>query len=298
MSEKITPSSSTLNAPSVTPLGTPVPTIIIQPTKGWGHLGLHDVWEYKDLLWYQTLKEIKAKYRQMALGPLWIILQPLMNMVVFTMIFGKLARMDSDGLPYPIFSYIALIPWTYFSNACSASCNSLVMQMGVISKVYFPRLIIPISSVLSGLVDFAMCMVVLFGMMAYYGFMPTWHILYLPLFLLLTIGTSLAIGLWTASLTVQFRDLRLVVQNGLRIAMYLTPIAYSVTEVANRAPQWLWLYKLNPMFWVVEGFRWCLVDTGTPPEPYMLIPVGVVFLLVISGAYMFRRTERTIVDLL
>jgi lipopolysaccharide transport system permease protein len=278
--------------------GAEAPTITIQPTTGWGHLGLADVWEYRDLLWFQTLKNIKAKYRQMALGPLWIILQPMMNMVVFTLIFGKLARMDSEGLPYPVFTYIALIPWTYFSNACTASCNSLVAQMGVISKVYFPRLIIPASAVISGLVDFCMCFLVLCGMMAWYRFVPGWHVVFLPLFLILGILTALAIGLWTASLTVRFRDLRLVVQNGMRIAMYLTPVAYSATEVSKRIPEWMWLYKLNPMFWVVEGFRWCLVGKGTPPEPYMLLPFGLTILLVISGAYMFRRTERTIVDLL
>jgi len=274
------------------------PFLVIKPGKGWNNLDLGELWEYRDLLWFHVWREVKGKYRQMALGPIWIVLQPFIHMVVLSFIFGRIAKLSSDGIPYILMVYVAMIPWTMFSNACSLSVNSLVSQMGVISKVYFPRMIIPLSTILSGLVDFIISFILFLIIMLAMGFVPDWHFIFVPFYLLLASASALAVGLWTASLTVQFRDMRLIVQYGVQVFMYMTPVAYATSEVARNTPQWLWLFKLNPMFWVVDGFRWSIFGTGTPPEPYMAISVGIVILGLVSGAYVFRRTERTIVDLL
>jgi lipopolysaccharide transport system permease protein len=276
-------------------LGTRTPTLVIQPTRGWSSLALHELWEYRELLWFLTWRDIKGRYRQMALGPLWIIIKPLVNMVIFSVIFGTLAKLPSEGVPYPIFTYTALLPWGYFSSAAGASVDSLVSRMGMISKVYFPRLIVPISAVLSGLVDLAISFLILLGMMPYYGFAPSLAALILPLYVLLATATALAVGLWSAALAVRFRDLSFAVGYGLQAWMYATPVAYTASLIPER---WQLLYQLNPMYWVIEGFRWSLLGKGQAPQPLMLLPVGFVVLLLISGAFIFRRTERTIVDLL
>ena len=270
-----------------------VPTTIIEPTRGWSSLALYELWQYRELLWFQTWRDIKGRYRQMALGPLWIIISPLVNMVIFSVIFGRLAKLPSDGLPYPIFTYTAILPWTYFSGAAGASVGSLVSRMSVISKVYFPRLVVPISAVLSGLVDLAVSFIVLLGMMAYYGFAPSLAVLMLPLYVLLATATALGVGLWSATIAVRFRDLRNAIGYGLRVWMYLTPVAYSASLIPER---WQLLYQLNPMYWVVEGFRWALLGKGQVAQPLMLVSVGLTLFLLISGAFVFRRTERTIVD--
>lgn len=267
----------------------------IQPSKGWARLDLREIWEYRDLLWFHTLKEVKGKYRQMALGPLWIVLQPIINMIIFTLIFGKIAKLPSEGIPYPIFTYVALLPWALFQNSCEFSSNSLVSQMHIISKIYFPRLIIPIASTMSWLVDFSLSFVVLLVIMLFYGFIPGWQIIFLPLFLILSIAFALGIGFCTASLAVQFRDIKFVVTHGLRVFMYLTPVAYSGSLIPEN---WQWLYQLNPMYWVVEGFRWSLLGTSVGPTWDMVFPCLLTIALLITGAFMFRRTERTIVDLL
>ena len=271
------------------------PTLVIQPTRGWSSLALHELWQYRELLWFLTWRNIKGRYRQMALGPLWIIISPLVEMVIFSLIFGTLAKLPSDGLPYPIFTYTALLPWGYFSGAAGASVGSLISQMGVISKVYFPRLVVPISAVLSGLVDLAVSFLVLLGMMAYYGFAPSPAMLTLPLYVLLATAIALGVGLWSATLAVRYRDLRNAIGYGLRVWMYVTPVAYAASLIPER---WQLLYQLNPMYWVIEGFRWALLGKGQAPQPLMLVPVALVLLLLISGAFVFRRTERTIVDLL
>ncbi|MCF7855848.1 MAG: ABC transporter permease [Candidatus Pacebacteria bacterium] len=276
----------------------PVPDLVIKPSKGWGSLALDELWEYRDLLRFHISRNIKGKYRQMALGPLWIILQPIVNMVLFTFVFGKVARLPSEGIPYPIFTFVAILPWRYFATCTQSSLGSLVTNMNIISKVYFPRLVMPLSAAIAAIVDFLICFVIMIGLMLYFHYIPGWKTLLIPLYLLFAGMTGLGIGLWTASLTVRFRDLKLVANNGIRVAMYATPVAYSATLIAEKFPEWMWLYKLNPMYWVIEGFRWSLLDTGNPPELYMLIPIGLVVLLLITGAYVFRRTERTIVDLL
>ena len=272
-----------------------VPSITIKASKGFGSLGLADVWEYRDLLRFQILREVKGKYRQMALGPLWIVLQPLINMVVLSFVFGGVAKLDSGGVPYPILTYTALVPWTFFANACTFTSGCLVTDMQVISKVYFPRLVIPLASVIARLVDFTICFAILVVMMCCLGYWPTLRWVFLPAYVLLAVAAALAIGLWSASLAVRFRDVLLVVRYGIQTAMYITPVAYAAQAIPEK---WLWFLQLNPMFWVIEGFRWCLIGTGTPPQPYALVPILGTLVLLVTGAFVFRRTERTIVDLL
>ncbi len=271
------------------------PVVIIQPSQGWDTLAIRELWSYRDLIWILIWRQIKGKYRQMALGPIWIVLIPLVNMVIFSVIFGRLAKLPSDGVPYPIFIYSALLPWTYFSNAVSDSVSSLLKSMNLISKVYFPRMIVPLSTVLSGLVDLLISFLVLLGMMAYYGFVPSMAVLLLPLYVLLAVATALMVGLWNTNLAVKFRDLQFATTYGLRIWMYATPVVYSASLIPDR---WQLVYQLNPMYWVVEGFRWTLLGTGQKPQPLMFVSAGFVMLLLILGAFVFQRNSRTIVDIL
>ena len=273
----------------------PVPTLIIRPTKGWGSLGLRDIWEFRELLYLLTWREVKGRYRQMAFGPLWMIMAPLIQMVIFSLLFGVLFQLPSDGVPYPIFTFVALLPWMLFANASRNAAGSLVSQQQLIAKVYFPRLIIPLSQAISALVDFAMSFVILIGMMLFYRIVPDWRVLALPAYLLLAVVTALAVGLWLATLSVKFRDVLIVLGFVISAWQYATPVAYSASLVPA---QWLWLYNLNPMTVVVEGFRWALLGTGRAPVPSDLAVAGVMVLLMITGAFYFRRTERTIVDTL
>lgn len=271
------------------------PTLVIRPTSGWGSLRLSELWQYRDLLWELTARDVKSRYRQMALGPLWILLVPLVNMVIFSVVFGRLAKLPSEGIPYPIFTYTALLPWTYFSQSTNASVGSLLKSINLVSKIYFPRLIVPISAVLSGLVDLGVSFIVLLGMMVYYRLMPSTAVLFLPGYILLAMATALGVGLWNTNLAVRFRDLRYATTYGLQAWMYATPVAYSASLIPDN---WQLVYKLNPMYWVIEGFRWTLLGNGQPPEPLMLIPTTFVGLLLLSGAFVFRRTERTVVDVM
>jgi lipopolysaccharide transport system permease protein len=272
-----------------------VPTTVIKPSRGWGALGLRDVWEYRELLYFLLWREVKGRYRQMAFGPLWIILAPLIQMLIYSVIFGGLAQLPSEGVPYPIFTYVALLPWQFFANATRLSANSLVSQQHVIAKVYFPRMVIPLSAVLSSFVDFLASFVVLIGMMALFRVTPTWNVLALPLFLLLAAVTALGIGLWLAGLAVKFHDVAIGLSFAIDIWKYLTPVVYSASLVPER---WQTLYHLNPMTTVIQGFRWALLDVGSAPGATALIPTGLVLVLLVSGAFYFRRTERTIVDMI
>lgn len=274
---------------------TNTPITVIKPGNGWRRLGLHELWSYRELLWFMTTRDLKSRYRQMALGPLWIILKPFLGMVVFSVIFGGLAKLPSQGLPYPLFSLAALVPWFYFFESTRASSSSLADQMNVISKVYFPRMLLPISASLSALADFVASFVLLIGLMIYYGISPSANIIALPFFVGVSFALSLTIGFWLATLSVQFRDVRLVVPYVLQGWMYVTPVVYSADMVPAR---WLTLYKLNPMFWAVEGIRWSVLGKGYGPEPLMYVSIGAVLVLLLAGAFVFRRTERTIVDLL
>lgn len=270
-------------------------TVVIEPTHGWAALGLRDVWEYRELLYFLTWREVKGRYRQTALGPLWIVIQPLTSMVIFSLIFGRLAHLPSEGMPYPLFTYVALLPWQFFATSARQSAGSLLQQQSIIAKVYFPRLIVPLSSVLSALVDFAASFVVLIGMIFFYRVTLTWRVLTLPLFLLLAAALALGIGLWLAGLAVKFRDVAIVMGFGITAWQYLTPVAYSVTLISER---WRLLYRLNPMTSVTEGFRWAVLGTGQSPDWITLVNAGTALLLLVTGAFYFRRAERTIVDVI
>ncbi len=277
---------------SATPTNHEIPTTLIRPSRGWVALNLRDLWNYRELLYFLTWRDIKVRYKQTILGAAWSVLQPFFTMVVFSIFFGQLAKVPSDGIPYPIFSYCALLPWSYFSGALDRASNSLVGSSHLITKVYFPRLAIPVSAVIAGLVDFGIAFVVLLGMMVYYGFAPTMAALTLPLFLLLAVATALAVGLWLSALNVQYRDVRYTIPFLTQFWLFATPIAYSSSLVPERWRAW---YGLNPMAGVVEGFRWALLGKE-PPTSLLAVSAVVVVLLLVGGLYYFRRMEKTFAD--
>lgn len=270
-----------------------IPTIVIRPSKGWIALKLGDVWAYRELLYFLVWRDIKVRYKQTALGAAWAIIQPFTSMVVFSLFFGKLAKMPSDGIPYPIFSYAALVPWSFFANGLAQSANSLVDSANLIRKVYFPRLTIPIANVLSGLVDFALAFLVLIGMMLWYGIVPTTRIIWLPLFLLLALVTALAVGLWLSVLNVEYRDVKYTIPFLTQFWMFATPIVYPSSLLPE---PWRTLYGINPMVGVVEGFRWALLGTQTVPGPMIAVSAVAAVVLLIGGAFYFRRMEKTFAD--
>ena len=278
---------------------TAVPTITIRPARGWGSLELGDLWRYRHLLFMLLWRDVKGRYRQTMLGPLWFIIGPLVRMLAFSLILGQVARLPSDGVPYPIFTYTALLPWELFAGAIGRSTGSLVGYMHIISKVYFPRLLVPIAATLSGLVDFAISFVILLVMAVYYGFPLTPRLLVLPLLILLAMGLALAVGMLLAALQVRYRDVGNALGYLMQFWFYGTPVAYSASLISDRLPQSLqWLYRLNPMNGVVEGFRWALLDAGRPPDWSLAATGLLVFLFLIGSAFYFRRTEHSIVDLL
>lgn len=276
--------------------GAQVPVIRIQPSKGWVSLKLRDLWEYRELLYFLTWRDIKVRYKQTALGAVWAILQPVMTMGVFSLFFGKLAKVPSDNIPYPIFSFAALVPWSFFAYGLSQSANSLVGSQNLIKKVYFPRLIVPISSVLSGVVDFAIAFGILLLMMPMYHVWPTINVVWLPAFLLLAFITSLGVGLWLSALNVEYRDIRYVVPFLTQFWLFATPIAYSST-LLDKYPVWKTLYGLNPLVGVVEGFRWALLGTHTRPGPMVFVSALSAVLVLVSGAFYFRRMEKNFADI-
>lgn len=269
------------------------PFFIIEPTTGWGRLGLREIWEYRDLLYFLLWRDVKGRYKQMALGPLWIVIHPLLNMVIFSLVFGVVAKLPSNGVPYPIFTYAAILPWTFFSSAVMGATHSLLSNSHLIAKVYFPRLIVPIVSVLAGLIDFSISFLILLGMMLYYGYLPGWKILALPFFLLLAAAIGLGVGLWAATWVMHYRDVAQLVAYLVRGWMYVTPVVYSMSIIPER---WQAFYRLNPMTNVIEGIRWAVLDAGAPPDKFLLLSIMLTIPLLIGGAYYFRRTERTIVD--
>jgi lipopolysaccharide transport system permease protein len=272
---------------------TDLPLSIYEPTHGWSSLRLGDLWHYRELLYFLTWRDIKIRYKQTALGVAWVVLQPLITVVIFSVIFGRLAKLPSDGIPYPVFSYAALLPWGLFSGALQRAGTSLVTNANLITKVYFPRLVIPVSAVAAGLVDFVISFAVLLGLMLYYRIVPTWKICAVPLFVLLAILTTLAVSLWLSSLNVQYRDVQYMIPFLIQAWMYASPVAYSVGLI----PTGLWriVYGLNPLAGVIQGFRWALLG-GNPPDELMALSVTIVILLLMSGLYYFRRMERTFAD--
>ncbi len=271
-----------------------IPVIRIEPSRGWVSLKLKELWEYRELLYFLTWRDIKVRYKQTALGAAWAVLQPFMTMVVFSLFFGKLAQIPSDGLPYPIFSFAALVPWTFFAYGLSQSSNSLVGSANLIKKVYFPRLVVPISSILSGIVDFALSFVMLLVLMVYFGIFPTMNVIWLPALLLLAGVTSLGVGLWLSALNVEYRDVRYVIPFLTQFWMFATPIAYP----SNLLPEfWRPIYALNPMVGVVEGFRWALLGTDTQPGPMIVASSLAALVLLVSGAFYFKRMEKNFADL-
>ena len=268
--------------------------IILRPSRGWGALNLGDLWKYRELIYFLTWRDIKVRYKQTFLGAAWAILQPFLSMVVFTIFFGGLLNVSSEGQPYPVFSYTALLPWGVFSKALSDAGRSLVINRNMITKVYFPRLVVPIASVLGGVVDFLIAFVVLLAMMVYYQVTPTPAVWTLPLFLILALVTALGVGLWLSALNVIYRDVGYVLPFLTQFWFYITPIVYSASEIPEH---WRLIYALNPMVGVVEGFRWALLGTSSAPGPVVAVSAGIALLILVTGMFYFRRMERTFADM-
>jgi lipopolysaccharide transport system permease protein len=266
----------------------------IQPSSGWGSLNLAELWAHRELVYFLTWRDVKVRYKQTALGAIWAIIQPIMTMAVFALFFGRLAKVPSDGVPYPLFAFTALVPWMFFSNGLTQASNSLVHNANLLTKVYFPRLAIPISTVMAGALDFVLSFVVLVAFVAYYGITPTANVVWLPLFALLALVTSLGVGLWAAAINVQFRDVRYTIPFLTQFWMFGTPVAYPSSLLPE---PWRTVFGINPMVGVVEGFRWSLVGAKTAPGPIIALSSLVAVALLVSGAYYFRRMERTFADI-
>jgi len=272
---------------------TAVPRIRLQPSNGWRALNLREFWQYRELLYFLSWRDIKVRYKQTVLGALWAILQPFLTMLVFSVFFGSLAKMPSDGIPYPIFAFAALVPWTFFSNGLTQSGNSLIQSAGMRSEEHFPRLIVPISSILSGVVDFLFAFLVLIGLMFWYGIVPTANVVWLPFLLLLAFGTALGVGLWLSAMNVQFRDVRYTIPFLAQFWLFATPIAYPSSLLSE---PWRTIYGINPMVGVVEGFRWALLGTATAPGPLIIVSALTMLTILITGMFYFRRMESTFAD--
>jgi lipopolysaccharide transport system permease protein len=272
-----------------------LPEVVIQPSHGWASLGLRDLWEYRELIYFMVVREIQGIYRQTALGMSWIFIRPIINTLLLTLVFGRLVNVPSDGLPYALFSLSAQIPWTYFANAVMRTSRSLVDNTQVISKVYFPRMVLPLAGSISGLVDMGAAMVVFFIVFALYRMPLRIQMLWLPALVLVTVACAVAAGLWLATLSVKYRDVSFAIAFLLQALMYASPVIYP----ASMVPQQLqFIYNLNPLTGVIGGFRWALLGSGSPPGIMFLIDVGIILVGLVTGAYVFRRTERTIVDVL
>ena len=267
--------------------------VLIKPSKAWVSLNLRSLWEYRELLYFLTWRDIKVRYKQTALGAVWAILQPFLTMLIFSVFFGRLVKVPSDGIPYPLFAFTALVPWTFFANGLNQSSNSLVASANLLKKVYFPRLAIPVATVLAGVVDFALAFVVLLLLMAFYRVVPTINILWTPLLLALAFVTSLGVGLWMSALNVKYRDVRYVVPFLVQIWLFTTPVAYPSSLLSE---PWRTVYGLNPMVGVVEGFRWALLGANTAPGLMVLVSAIAAILILVSGAFYFRHMEKIFAD--
>jgi lipopolysaccharide transport system permease protein len=270
-----------------------IPKIVIEPKKGWVPIDLKEIWNYSEVLYFLAKKDIKVRYKQTVLGGLWAIIQPVCTMIVFTLFFGRLAKIPSDGIPYPIFVYAGLLPWTYFANTLAASGNSLVGSSHLITKIYFPRLIIPAASSLAGLLDFFIAMLVLGALMIYYHFVPSIGILLFPVLVGLTFLCALGVGLWLSALNVQYRDIRYVIPFLIQIWMFVSPVIYPVSMVKGK---YQWLLALNPMGGVIKAYRASLL--GHIPIDWLLLGLSTatIFVILVSGLFYFRRMEKHFAD--
>jgi lipopolysaccharide transport system permease protein len=270
-----------------------IPKTRIQPAGGWVSLDLPELWAYRELLYFFIWRDIKVRYKQTVMGVSWAVIQPVFTMIIFSLFFGRLAGVPSDGLPYPIFSYAALVPWTFFANALTQASNSLVANANMVKKIYFPRLTMPVATVCAGIVDFVLAFIVLLIMMLFYGLVPTLNIIWLPFFLLLALITSLGVGLWLSAMNVQFRDVRYIVPFLTQAWLFATPIAYPSSLLSE---PWRTLYGINPMVGVVEGFRWALLGTDTSPGPIIIVSAVAALAILMRGTFYFRRLEKTFAD--
>lgn len=269
-------------------------TIYIKPSTGLTALNLRDIWVYRELVFFMIWRDIKVRYKQTMLGAAWAVIQPLMTMIVFNFLFGKVAKVPTDGIPYPIFSYTALLPWGLFVTALNQASRSLTSNHNMITKVYFPRLVLPIASVLAGLVDFAIAFVILIGLMFFYKVTPAWNVLWaLPFFLLLAIVTALGVALWLSAINVKYRDVNYALPFLTQFWLFITPVAYSASVISDK---WQLVYSLNPMAGVVNGFRWALLGSGSGPDAALWVSAGISLVVLMSGLFYFRNMERTFAD--
>ncbi len=267
--------------------------IVIEPTHGWVGLRLNAVWAYRELLYFLTWRHVKVRYKQTVLGAAWAIIQPLFAMVIFTLFFGRLVSIPSDSVPYPIFVYTALVPWTFFAQTLTQSTESLVSNANLITKIYFPRLIIPLSIVGANLIDFGLAFAVLIVMAFVYRIVPSFNVIFLPLFILLNIVTALGVGLWLTALNVQFRDVRHIVPFLTQLWLFATPVIYPSSSIPE---PWQILYGINPMVGVIEGFRWAILGTPNPSGATILLSTVISLVLLVTGAFYFRRMEKSFAD--
>jgi lipopolysaccharide transport system permease protein len=282
--------------PPVEPLPVrPVYRVVIEPQKGWISLNLREVWRYRDLLAVLVWRDFSIRYRQSILGVGWAVVRPVLSVLVFTVVFGMVARLPSDGIPYPLFSFAAMMPWLYFSNALANTTNSVVGGSGLLTKVYFPRLVLPLASIAGGLADLGIQFVLLIGLMLWYGVVPTWAVVLVPLFILECMVVSLALGLWLTALNVKYRDIGQLVPFLTQIWMFMTPIVYASSLVPQRYRA---LYSLNPLVGVIDGFRWAMLGQSAPDWTILAVSSSVILLLFITGLYYFRKVEQTFADII
>jgi lipopolysaccharide transport system permease protein len=269
---------------------------VIEPSSGWKLVDWTELVRYKDLLYFLVLRDVKVVYKQTVMGFAWAIIRPVFSMIIFTIVFGKMAQVPSDGIPYPIFSYAALVPWTYFASSITSSTSSLIDNRNMLSKVYFPRLVIPLTPVLAKFVDFAIAFVILGGMMAWYGIVPSWKIVFLPLLVLMMMATAAGVGMWFSALAIQYRDVKYAMQFAVQLLMYAAPVVWPASLVREEYPELLYVYGLYPMAGVIEGFRAALISAN--PMPWNLIGMGLLSttVVLITGMLYFRRTERIFAD--
>lgn len=287
--------SIAIKQPATEKTAKPTRVLRIQPSSGWSTIDLRELWEYRDLLMILAMRDVKLRYRQTALGVIWVVLQPLVTALIFTVVFGRLASLPSDGLPYLLFAFAGMLPWSLFSQSIQRAGNSLISDARLISKVYFPRMIVPIASTFAVLVDFAVAAVVMLLLMVYYRTPVGWPLLLLPVLVAATLLVAVGVSLWLSALSVQYRDFVYVLPFLTQAWMYVSPVAYSTSLIPDR---WRVVYALNPMVGIIEGFRWSLLGHGTFSPEYLAAALAMAVVFFISGAFVFHRVERVFADVI